>query len=106
VSILIKKGIEMRKKPKLSKAQNNKKIRTILLRHAVDLTHIQFSASNNALYLAGFLLKNTGAEFTNNAVFELADELFQHGHLRSELQNWYISREKISFLGTDRNESA
>ena len=96
----------MRKKPKLSKAQNNKKIRTILLRHSVDLTHIQFSASNNALYLAGFLLKNTGADFTNNAVFELAEELFQHGHIRSELQNWYISRERISFLGKEYDSIA
>jgi hypothetical protein len=94
------------KKGNISKAQCNKKIRTVLLKYNVDLSQLNYSASNKSIYMGGVLLKNNGFDLPAHALLELVQELAEHGHIRSNLENWFLSIESIYYIGGQYNEES
>ena len=49
--------------------------------------------------MSGTLLKSNGYDLPAHAILELVKELSEHGYIRSELQNWFLSEERISYIG-------
>jgi hypothetical protein len=93
-------------KAKLSKAQCNKKIRTVLLKYNVDLSQLNYSAYNKSVYMGGVLIKNNGYDLTAHAILELVQDLSTHGHIRCNLDNWFLSTDNISYIGNNYTEES
>ena len=99
-------GFASRSKQKLSKGQINKEVRRILLQFQVSLSDLTFTTSIKSIYLLGSLLKNNGNDFKTEELTLLVNELENYGNIRSDLDNWYISRDSIHYTGrTNSNNS-
>jgi hypothetical protein len=77
-----------------SRYELNREVRRILVRHAVDLTELQFSCSRETVYLFGRLVRDTAATaFTPVEVEALAQEIYhlrQVRDVRFDLNNWNL----------------
>lgn len=94
------------KKEKMTKAQYSKNLRRVLLRHQIDLSQIQFSASAHSVNLSGLLMKNTGTEVSVPSVIELQKELSRMGQISTDLSNWIITNDSISKIERQEKKAA
>ncbi len=84
---------------KPSKAQISKEVRRVLCQFQIDLTKLHFSANGRSTYLSGVLKKNSGSDISSEEALQLVYQLSSFGMIKSELDNWYLSLEKIYYLG-------
>jgi hypothetical protein len=72
----------------------NRRVRTILIRHDVDLTKIDYSFIGNTVYLYGELHKNQKGEFNAANIDQMVRELSRIEFVRYinfDLKNWVIT---------------
>jgi len=72
----------------------NRRIRTVLIRHDVDVSKIDYSFIGNTVYLYGELLKNQRGEFNAASIDQLFRELSRIDFVRYinvDLKNWVIT---------------
>lgn len=78
----------------LTRYEMNQKVKTILVRHAVDLTKAHFSCTQHAVHIYGILSRDPKGEFTISELEALAQEL-ERLHFRPrvyfEVENWNIT---------------
>lgn len=87
------------KKQKVSRGQQNKNVRRVLLQHQIDLNQLVFRTSARTIYLSGVLLRNTGSDLNAQHILRLIEDLEIIGIIQSDLSNWRISKDSISFVG-------
>ncbi len=74
----------------------NQMVQACLVRHAADLSKLNFSFSGQGLHLAGLLRKSPTGEYNADEVKVLMDELARLDHVRyiqADLDNWAVSQE-------------
>lgn len=74
----------------------NQMAQACLVRHAADLSKLQFSFTGQGLHLSGLLRKTPTGEYTVEDVRALMDELSRLDHVRylqAELDNWAVAQE-------------
>ncbi|MCG6892001.1 MAG: hypothetical protein LJE65_00205 [Desulfobacteraceae bacterium] len=84
----------------LSRYEINQEVRRALLRHAVDLSQLQYSSTGTTVYLFGQLRKETKGDFTDREVEGMVRELSRLPgvrEIRFELSNWMLMMEPGSF---------
>ena len=96
----------MKKPGKPTKAQCSKEVRRVLLKYQADLAKMHFSANGRSTYLSGTLVKNSGEDFKSEELLMLAQELAHHGSIKSELDNWYLGIDRISYIGKNEDKAA
>ena len=92
-------SVRKKKKIKKTRAQTNKNVRRILLRYKICLINLSFSTTSRTIFLKGYLLKNNGSDLPYNVVQNMVIDLTKHGSIRSDLENWVITNDTVSFLG-------
>lgn len=91
--------MEKKKKQRRSRAQSNKMVRRILLRYKVCLINLSYTTTARSIFLKGYLLRNNGSDLPPNVVSTMVRELSRIGRITSDLENWSITNDSISFLG-------
>jgi len=87
--------------------ETNQKIRSVLVRHAVDLTRLEYSCSSSTVYLYGVLIKEPDGEFSPSNIEGLVNELLHLPYIRHvqfDLDNWNISSEFGSWSITKKRQ--
>jgi hypothetical protein len=78
----------------IDRYQMNRNVNGVLVRHATDLSRLNYSFSGRILYVYGFLAKDPAGEMTSKEVSALVDELVRIPRLESiqfDLDNWNIA---------------
>jgi len=81
-------------KKQISRYELNRMVRQVLIRHAVDLTQLQYSSSGETVYLYGYLLKDSDGKFSPVTIETMVKELARLPYVKSiqfDLHNWVIS---------------
>lgn len=89
----------------VSRYEINRKVKLILIRHAVDLTKIEHSCAKETVYFYGSLHKDPKGDFEASTVEALIKELLSmHGvrSLQFDLSNWNINADYDSFSITKK----
>ena len=76
-----------------SRQELNKLVKSVLVRHFVDVSILQWSCTTNTAHLYGDLRKFTGQQFTMQEIDTMVRELSRLPHLRTirfNLSNWDI----------------
>lgn len=76
-----------------SRQELNKLVKSVLVRHFVDISILQWSCTQNTAHMYGDLHKYTGGEFTMQEIDTLVRELSRLPNLRTirfNLSNWDI----------------
>ncbi len=76
---------------KVSRYEINRKVKMILVRHAVDLSQLQYSSSGPTVYLFGKLQKEPKGEFKIQEIEAMAHEIGSVPHVQGlefDLSNW------------------
>jgi sigma54-dependent transcription regulator len=74
--------------------QMNSNVKYVLVRHAADLSKLQFSFSGKVLYIYGLLAKDPAGEMNKKEVSAMVDELARIPRLQAiqfDLSNWNIA---------------
>ena len=74
----------------------NQLAQACLVRHAVDLSKLNFSFTGQSLHLSGLLRKSPAGEFSAEEIKTLVLDLARLDHVRylqAELDNWSVSQE-------------
>jgi hypothetical protein len=90
-----------------SRYEVNRSVRTVLARHDVDLSRLDYSYIGGTVYLYGDLLKSTEGEFTPATIEVLAREVTGLPHVRDlqcDLNNWTILTSSGSWQVTKRKK--
>lgn len=80
----------------ISRYEANRKVRTILVRHVVDLSRLQFSCSDHVIHLYGELHREDRTPMTAAFVETIAREIQAVSPLhqpRWDINNWNIRSE-------------
>ena len=84
----------------MSRYEINQKVKTCLVRNAVDLTQINYSCSTTTVHLWGLLKKDPEGDFSPASVELLLKELSRLPEVRRlevKLENWDIQRTEGSW---------
>lgn len=85
-----------------SRFEINKKVRRILVRHAIDYHKLNFSGYHSNINFSGILIKTNGSHLNTQDVSNLIKELNTLGKtLQFMLTNWHISPNSISFNNSE-----
>jgi hypothetical protein len=87
----------------LNRYEINQKVKTSLVRNAVDLTQISYSCSGSTVHLWGILKKDPEGDFTPNNVellFREISRLPQVRRLQVDLENWEIQKSDGGWAAT------
>lgn len=79
----------------ISRYQINQQVRTVLIRHRVDLTMIDYSYIGGTVYLSGTIQKDSGDEFMPAAFESLAGDIIRLQNVTDvqfDLTNWNVNR--------------
>lgn len=79
----------------------NQKVRSVLVRHGVDLTGLRYSFVGRTLYLSGTLVKAVEGDFRPREVETLVREIMEVPGIRqlhSELNNWIVIPESETWV--------
>lgn len=80
-----------------SRAEMNKDIRRIFVKHGVDTSRINYMCSGRTISLSGNLIKDGGKEIELSSVNVIVQDLTRLGlSIYCELENWSISEGAIS----------
>lgn len=80
-----------------SRAETNKEIRRILVRHGVDTGQLSFSCSGRLLTMTGYLCKSDGNELEMKTLEIIVTDLSRMGlQLYCDLENWSVSNGLVS----------
>ncbi len=74
----------------------NRKIKAVLIRHAVDITELQYSNTGEVVYLFGKLLKDPKGDFKASDVEALVREIAAIPEVQDislDLSNWTVMYE-------------
>jgi hypothetical protein len=78
----------------VSRYEVNRQVRTVLNRHDIDLTRIDYSFIGGTVYLSGDLLKNCESDLVPAAIENLLKEISGLSGVRdlqTDFQNWNVS---------------
>jgi hypothetical protein len=83
----------MTKKDPYIRYEINRKIKAVLIRHAVDITELQYSNTGEVVYLFGKLVKDPKGDFKAPEVESLVREIAAIPEVHDisiELSNWSV----------------
>ena len=86
----------MTKKDPFIRYEINRKIKAVLIRHAVDITEVQYSNTGEVAYLFGKLVKDPKGDFTRAEVEVLIREISAIPEVQDisiEFSNWMVMYE-------------
>ncbi|MGD8367565.1 MAG: hypothetical protein PVG78_07985 [Desulfobacterales bacterium] len=86
----------MTKKDPFIRYEINRKIKAVLIRHAVDITEMQYSNTGKVVYLFGKLVKDPTGDFKAAEVEALIREIAAIPEVQDisfELSNWTVMYE-------------
>jgi hypothetical protein len=86
----------MTKKDPFIRYEINRKIKAVLIRHAVDITELQYSNSGEVVYLFGKLAKDPKGDFKASEVESLIREIAAIPEVQDismEFSNWMVMYE-------------
>jgi hypothetical protein len=86
----------MTKKDPFIRYEINRKIKAVLIRHAVDITELQYSNSGEVVYLFGKLLKDPKGTFSAGEVESMIREITAIPEVQDvsfDLSNWTVMYE-------------
>ena len=84
----------------VSRYEINRQVRSVLNRHDIDLTKIDYSCIGGTVYLSGELFKSSEGDIAPAMIESLFKEIARISGVRnvqSDLQNWNISAEGNSW---------
>jgi len=84
------------KKDPFIRYEINRKIKAVLIRHAADLTELQYSNSGEVAYLFGKLVKDPNGDFSPAEVESMVREIAAIPEVQDvsyELSNWAVMHE-------------
>jgi hypothetical protein len=85
----------LKKQP--SRAEINKDVRRILVKHSVDTGKLAFSCSGKLLTMTGYLCKSDGKELEMRTLEIVIQDLAKMGlQLYCDLENWSVSNGTVS----------
>ena len=80
-----------------SRAEVNRDVRRILVRHSVDTGKLQFSCSGKLLTLTGVLCKSDGKELEVKVMEIIVQDCAKLGlNIYCDLENWSVSNGAVS----------
>jgi hypothetical protein len=87
--------VALKKQP--SRAEINKDVRRVLVRHSVDTGKLAFSCSGKLLTMTGYLCKSDGNELDMKMLEVIVQDLARMGlQLYCDLENWSVSNGTVS----------
>jgi hypothetical protein len=81
----------------------NQRVRSVLVRHDVDLEALSISSSTNIVYVYGFLKKGTGNDMKPSDIDLLFREIEQLPSVRGiavDLENWIVTSSEGTWMAT------
>jgi hypothetical protein len=93
----------------VSRYELNRRVRTILIRHDVNLAQIDYSFIGGTVYLSGEINKSMDGEFTPSGIEQVAREISGLSGVRDiqfDLQNWVIASSGLSWQIMKRKKKA
>ncbi len=87
--------------PEVTRYDVNRQVRSVLVRHAVDLSRLGYSYSGRTVFFWGSLRKDHGGEFDLGTVEALVRDLYglPYGQgLQFDLDDWTVSYEAGSLI--------
>ena len=81
----------------------NQRVRSVLVRHDVDLEALSVSSSANIVYVYGFLKKGTGSDMKPSDIDLIFREIEQIPSVRGiavDLENWIVTSSEGTWMAT------
>lgn len=78
----------------IQRYENNQRVRSVLIRHYVDLGQLFYTCTAVSVFISGNLKKDPTGEFSVTEIKSLLNELNKLPHIRSlefDLENWKIT---------------
>lgn len=87
----------------------NREIRTVLVRHAVDVARVEYTFTGKTAYIRGELHKLDGGEFTASGIEDMARDIARIRSVRDiffDVKNWNITTSGDSWLVTKSKKAS
>jgi hypothetical protein len=83
----------------------NQRVRSVLVRHDVDLEALSISSTANIVYVYGFLKKGTGSNMKPSDIDLIFREIEQIPSVRGiavDLENWIVTSSEGTWMATEK----
>jgi len=90
---------------KISRYDINRRVKMILSRHAVDLSHLHYSSAGRTVYIYGTLLKDPEGDFEISEIRTIISELNTIPEIQGldfDISNWTLSYEPGAMVITSK----
>lgn len=72
-------------------------VNKVLSKYSVDLSLIKVSTQSRLIFISGIMLKKSGHDLPAHEVMQIVEELSLFASIRTDLKNWTILDDEISY---------